>query len=184
MIDVEQLPLKHWAKTVLIDSDIIDEIADLKYIKMAYPKRVIRFDEWEIKKVTVSSTRNHHQVVDFYTETIYKGQVYTQRFRVYSPHFPRVKRLSQYIGGKIVGANLMCTAELNGTQIHVARYIQTIKTDNLKSNPITQLDPKSVNLTYHNCILEANDYKNYKPFKKQLFKDLYFHDRKDNDIFV
>lgn len=185
MIDIDSLPVKHWAKTILIDNEIVDEIAYLKNIKMVYPKRVIKFDEGLIiRKVSVFTANEGTQAVEFYADMHYNGETYTQRFRIYSPHFPRVKKLRQYVGSKIVGANLICTSDSTSSQFHVARYIQIIKRDGLKSNPITRLEPTSANLTYKNAIECIEDYERGQILNKLTFKKLFFNDRKDNDIFV
>lgn len=185
---VEELPVKHWAKTILIDNDIAYEIYDQKQnITMVYPKRVIKMDEpWEIKKIRLFTSKEDEdkEAVEFFTEAIIDGEKYTQRFKIYSPHFPRVKYLKQYLGSHIVGANLMCTIESKNSQTHIARYIQIIKKDGLKSNPITRENPTNKQSIYENQLIQTEDYKNYGFLDRSKFKEKFFNDRKDNDIFV
>lgn len=183
---VEELPIKHWAKTILIDNNIIEDIYNQKdNITMVYPKRVIKFDtSWEIKKIRLLSTNDDNQAVEFFTEAIIDNKKCTQRFKIYSPHFPRVKHLQQYLGSHVVGANLMCTVESKNSQIHIARYIQIIKKDGLKSNPITRENPTNKKSIYESQLLQLDDYKNYGVLDRHRFKELFFDDRKDNDIFV
>lgn len=179
--EIDKMPLKHWAKTIAIDNDIIDEINSIN-IELVFPKKVTKLEDWVITQVHTYTTNKGRKAVVFYAQVEIDGETFTQRIRIYTPHFPRIKDLNQYLGSTIVGANFMCSVKLNGQNVLIARYIQVIKKDGLKSNPIIQLDTRSKELLEKNRLIHVDNYEDHGQMSNDQFIDRYFPDRNKKDF--
>ena len=180
---VDNLPIKAWAKTVAIDNDIVDEL-DKASINVVYPKAKIKLEDWKITKILIYTSPLKRKVLVFYGEVEIDGKVYTERIRLYSPHLPRVKDLEQYLGATIVGGNFICSIITNNQRILVANYIQVIKTDGLKSNPVTKPIEKSSKLLEKPITLTVNDFEDHDQMNDKMFLERYFPNRDHSKLKV
>lgn len=172
----DDLPIKNWAKTLVYDYDIDEELF-YSNITAAFPKEVIKVDDWTIERITVYKTKVQNiYAMTLYVKVIENGKAYTQKIRIYNPYLPRTKSIDEYIGCKIVGVNLICAVR-HKQVINVARFVQVIKKDGRKSNPIMRLEEETLESVNKQQWAEDDDFEDHGSMNEKEFLSTYFPKR-------
>lgn len=179
----DELPVKNWAKTLAYDYEIGEELF-YSNITSAFPKKVISVNDWTIERITVYKTKVQSiYAMTFYVKAVEGDNVYTQKIRIYNPYLPRTRSIDEYIGCKIVGANMICSVR-HKQVINVARFVQIIKKDGRKSNPIMRLEEETLDSINKQQWAETPDFVDYGSMSEKEFLSTYFPEREKEKFII